>query len=180
MVVKGKEMGLSVLEEKQKSIGGVSAPCSKRRVFGCRRVWLLLPACWPRCLLGDHCHLLLLLPLPHSLLPLSLHSLHSPLGFGAWPAPTLLYLLSCPQLIAVDPNFLRISKGAYSLHCFHPDKEQVRRAPHTRTDQTSTCRQLQRAATRPSVRFNQQPAQQQICHLPRHLPPCHRAAGQGA
>ncbi len=31
--------------------------------------------------------------------------------------------------MAADPNFLRLSKGAYSLHCFHPDKEQLVRAP---------------------------------------------------
>ncbi len=30
--------------------------------------------------------------------------------------------------MATDPNFLRLSKGAYSLHCFHPDKEQLVRA----------------------------------------------------
>ncbi|KAL4440713.1 hypothetical protein ABPG77_000422 [Micractinium sp. CCAP 211/92] len=33
------------------------------------------------------------------------------------------------QVMAADPNFLRLSKGAYSLHCFHPDKEQLVRAP---------------------------------------------------
>ncbi|PRW55979.1 DDT domain-containing isoform A [Chlorella sorokiniana] len=29
------------------------------------------------------------------------------------------------QALATDPNFIRVSKGAYSLHCFHPDKEQL-------------------------------------------------------
>ncbi len=34
------------------------------------------------------------------------------------------------QALATDPNFIRLSKGAYSLHCFHADKEQlVRVAP---------------------------------------------------
>ena len=33
------------------------------------------------------------------------------------------------QALASDPNFLRVSKGAYSLHCLHPDKEQLVRAP---------------------------------------------------
>ena len=32
------------------------------------------------------------------------------------------------QALTSDPNFLRISKGAYSLHCFHPDKEQLVKA----------------------------------------------------
>ena len=27
--------------------------------------------------------------------------------------------------MATDPNFIRLAKGAYSLHCFHPDKEQL-------------------------------------------------------
>ena len=29
------------------------------------------------------------------------------------------------QSLASDPNFLRLSKGNYSLHCFHPEKEQL-------------------------------------------------------
>ena len=29
------------------------------------------------------------------------------------------------QALATDPNFIRLSKGAYSLHCFHADKEQL-------------------------------------------------------
>ena len=29
------------------------------------------------------------------------------------------------QVLATDPNFIRLSKGAYSLHCFHADKEQL-------------------------------------------------------
>ena len=33
------------------------------------------------------------------------------------------------QALTSDPNFLRISKGAYSLHCFHPEKEQLVKAP---------------------------------------------------
>ncbi|KAL4457501.1 hypothetical protein ABPG75_012366 [Micractinium tetrahymenae] len=33
------------------------------------------------------------------------------------------------QAMASDPNFIRLSKGAYSLHCLHPDKEQLVRAP---------------------------------------------------
>ena len=33
------------------------------------------------------------------------------------------------QAMAADPNFIRLSKGAYSLHCLHPDKEQLVRAP---------------------------------------------------
>ena len=28
-----------------------------------------------------------------------------------------------PQTLHLDPNFVRLSKGVYSLHCFHPDKE---------------------------------------------------------
>jgi hypothetical protein len=35
----------------------------------------------------------------------------------------------CLQVLATDPNFIRLAKGAYSLHCFHPDKEQLVRAP---------------------------------------------------
>jgi hypothetical protein len=34
--------------------------------------------------------------------------------------PTLL-----PQALAADPNFIRLDKGAYSLHCFHPEREQL-------------------------------------------------------
>ena len=33
------------------------------------------------------------------------------------------------QMLSSDPNFLRISKGTYSLHCFHPEKEQLVKAP---------------------------------------------------
>ncbi len=33
------------------------------------------------------------------------------------------------QSLSSDPTFLRLSKGAYSLHCFHPDKEQLVKAP---------------------------------------------------
>jgi hypothetical protein len=33
------------------------------------------------------------------------------------------------QALATDPNFIRISKGAYSLHCFHPEREQLVKAP---------------------------------------------------
>ena len=33
------------------------------------------------------------------------------------------------QALSSDPNFIRLSKGAYSLHCLHPDKEQLVRAP---------------------------------------------------
>ena len=29
------------------------------------------------------------------------------------------------QMLSSDPNFLRLSKGNYSLHCFHPEKEQL-------------------------------------------------------
>ena len=36
------------------------------------------------------------------------------------------------QVLANDPNFLRISKGTYSLHCFHPDKEQLVKAVQVR------------------------------------------------
>ena len=32
-------------------------------------------------------------------------------------------------MLSSDPNFLRISKGTYSLHCFHPEKEQLVKAP---------------------------------------------------
>ena len=44
-----------------------------------------------------------------------------------------------PQALTSDPNFLRISMGAYSLHCFHPDKEQVRRAPLQRPEPADSC-----------------------------------------
>ena len=33
------------------------------------------------------------------------------------------------QLLATDANFLRVGKGAYSLHCFHPEVEQLVKAP---------------------------------------------------
>ena len=33
------------------------------------------------------------------------------------------------QLLQSDPNFVRLSKGVYSLHCFHPDKEVLVKAP---------------------------------------------------
>ena len=31
--------------------------------------------------------------------------------------------------MATDPNFIRLSKGAYSLHCFHADKPNLVRDP---------------------------------------------------
>ncbi len=34
-----------------------------------------------------------------------------------------------PQALATDPNFIRLSKGAYSLHCFHADKPNLIRDP---------------------------------------------------
>jgi hypothetical protein len=33
------------------------------------------------------------------------------------------------QLLASDANFLRMAKGAYSLHCLHPEAEQLVKAP---------------------------------------------------
>jgi hypothetical protein len=33
-----------------------------------------------------------------------------------------------------DPNFIRLAKGAYSLHCFHPDKEQLVKAPQPKKE----------------------------------------------
>jgi hypothetical protein len=33
------------------------------------------------------------------------------------------------QALTSDRNFLRIGKGAYSLHCFHPEVEQLVKAP---------------------------------------------------
>ena len=41
------------------------------------------------------------------------------------------------QALASDPNFLRVSKGAYSLHCLHPDKEQLVRAPQPKEPKPS-------------------------------------------
>ena len=32
------------------------------------------------------------------------------------------------QSLTSDANFLRMAKGAYSLHCFHPEQEQLVRA----------------------------------------------------
>jgi hypothetical protein len=32
------------------------------------------------------------------------------------------------QALAADPNFIRLDKGAYSLHCFHSEREQLVKA----------------------------------------------------
>ena len=45
---------------------------------------------------------------------------------------TVFVLLSSrvsPQAMATDPNFIRLTKGAYSLHCFHPNKPNLIRDP---------------------------------------------------
>ena len=44
---------------------------------------------------------------------------------------------ACVQALVGDPNFLRVSKGAYSLHCLHPDKEQLVRAPQPKEPKPS-------------------------------------------
>ena len=94
-------------------LGGGAAPVWRR----CRRSTLALlgcPApqqhlhksCAGACTCVHHscrCHCRTL-PLPHTSLPLPFHPL---------------------QLLSTDPNFIRLAKGAYSLHCFHPDKEQL-------------------------------------------------------
>ena len=34
-----------------------------------------------------------------------------------------------PQSLTSDANFLRMAKGTYTLHCFHPEQEQLVRVP---------------------------------------------------
>jgi hypothetical protein len=46
-------------------------------------------------------------------------------------------VVDCVQAITNDPTFIRLSKGAYSLHCFHPDKEQLVKAPQAKQPKES-------------------------------------------
>ena len=52
-----------------------------------------------------------------------MHDLHLTQHF--LPSPPLPSPPFISQALATDPNFIRLAKGAYSLHCFHPDKEQL-------------------------------------------------------
>ncbi|PSC69056.1 DDT domain-containing protein [Micractinium conductrix] len=170
MVVKGKEMGLSVLEEKQKSIGGLIAvdPNFLRISKGAYSLHCFHPdkeqlvkapepkkegedtpaAKTPSVPMvqvqaktveevekqykeGTVKHGLMLV-----LKAVQPEALNVPAIVEKGKEMGLSHLEEKKQSIAnaltSDPNFLHISMGAYSLHCFHPDKEQWVKAPETK------------------------------------------------
>jgi hypothetical protein len=122
IVDKAKELGIREFEEKDKNkIATVRCACWARcasfKACCARPQACCGPALcdsssiWPRqpatCVAPGSCH--------NPLLPADSHA---PFGFP-----------SGVQALTSDRNFLRIGKGAYSLHCFHPEAEHLVKAP---------------------------------------------------